>query len=304
MSAVQAAASYSSRDGLLSTSAMNVPGVGAFEIVLIREGGAGGLTLGSVLRLRSAWPLEAKESVTLPSVFQNSDQTLLVPALAVVAPDGSVRYFDLKLRLLQGGAPLGVVVDSILDTAIGRTVAGPRGPRGPAGPAGADGSSGGYPRPGGSHRACGPCRCRGDHGPGGSRPGPVWLYLQQGAKVVAIEVDVSLDANGTLSAGIAHLPSISTITVAVAGDYEATFSISGVEPNLFAFFVNGALAVGSVHGSGAGTQRNRVSAILTLAARDVLTLRNHSSLAAVTLQTLAGGIQTNVNASVRLLKLN
>lgn len=245
--------------------------------------------------------------MTFPSVFQNSDQTLLVPPLAVVAPDGSVRYIDLKLRLLQGGAPLGVVVDSIVDTAISRTVAGPRGPDGPAGPAGADGSSGGYPGPAGPTGPAGPAGAVGTTGlagPGLAWSGPVWLHLQQGAQVVVIEADVSLDANGTLSAGIAHLPGISTITVAVAGDYEATFSISGVEPNQFAFFVNGALAVGSVHGSGAGTQQNRVSAILTFAARDVLTLRNHSSPAAVTLQILAGGIQTNVNASVRLLKLN
>lgn len=54
MWAVQAAASYSTREGLLSTSAMNVSGVGAFETVLVREGGAGGLTLSTVLRLRSA----------------------------------------------------------------------------------------------------------------------------------------------------------------------------------------------------------------------------------------------------------
>jgi hypothetical protein len=43
--------------------------------------------------------------------------------------------------------------------------------------------------------------------------------------------------------------------------------------------------------------------ILVLGAGDVITLRNHSSAAAVTLQTLAGGTQTNVNASVSIEKL-
>ncbi|WP_068648190.1 class I SAM-dependent methyltransferase [Paenibacillus antarcticus] len=59
---------------------------------------------------------------------------------------------------------------------------------------------------------------------------------------------------------------------------------------------------GTIYGSGAGTQLNMGQALMYLAAGDVLTLRNHSSSAAVTLQTLAGGTHTNVNASV-ILKL-
>ncbi len=42
---------------------------------------------------------------------------------------------------------------------------------------------------------------------------------------------------------------------------------------------------------------------MTLAANDVLTVVNHSSAAAVTLQTLSGGTQTNVNASVVIEQL-
>jgi len=52
--------------------------------------------------------------------------------------------------------------------------------------------------------------------------------------------------------------------------------------------------------SGAGTQQNPGGVILTAAAGDVLTLRNHTSAAAVTLQTLAGGTQVNSNASITL----
>ena len=80
--------------------------------------------------------------------------------------------------------------------------------------------------------------------------------------------------------------------------------MSGVEPNQFALFLNGALVLGTVYGSGAGTQQNNGQAIIAIAAGDVLTLRNHSSSAAVSLQTLAGGIQTNVNASIVIKKLN
>lgn len=88
------------------------------------------------------------------------------------------------------------------------------------------------------------------------------------------------------------------IAVTHLGNYEVTFSVSGVEPNQFALFINGVLATGTVYGSGAGTQQNKGQATLALAAGDILTLRNHSSAAAVTLQTLAGGTQKNVNASV------
>ena len=81
-------------------------------------------------------------------------------------------------------------------------------------------------------------------------------------------------------------------------------SLSGVEPNQFALFVNGAAAAGSVYGSGTGTQQNNGQLILALNTGDVITIRNHSSAAAVTLQTLAGGTQTNVNASVLIRKLD
>jgi len=69
-------------------------------------------------------------------------------------------------------------------------------------------------------------------------------------------------------------------------------------------FVNRALVAGSVYGSGTGTQQSNGQVILGLSAGDVVTIVNHSSASAVTLQTLAGGTQTNVNASVRVLKLS
>ncbi|MNV78336.1 hypothetical protein D3C71_1718200 [compost metagenome] len=77
-----------------------------------------------------------------------------------------------------------------------------------------------------------------------------------------------------------------------------------MEPNQFALFLNGTEAAGTVYGSGAGTQQTNGQAILALSSGDVLTLRNHSSAAAVTLQTLAGGTQANVNASIVLKQLS
>jgi hypothetical protein len=124
------------------------------------------------------------------------------------------------------------------------------------------------------------------------------------AQTVPLETDVIFDNNGILINGITHVPGTTQVAVTNPGNYEVTYSVSGVEPNQFALFLNGTLVTGTVYGSGAGTQQNNGQAMIALVAGDVLTLRNHSSAAAVTLQTLAGGTQTNVNASVVVKKLS
>ena len=119
-----------------------------------------------------------------------------------------------------------------------------------------------------------------------------------GAQVVPIDADIIFDTNGPLTPGITHAPGTTDILVTTPGIYKITFSVSGVEPNQFALFVDDALVPGTVYGSGAGTQQNVGQAIVSLSASDVVTVRNFSSAAAVTLQTLAGGTETNVNASI------
>ena len=110
-------------------------------------------------------------------------------------------------------------------------------------------------------------------------------------------------SNGPISAGITHGLGDAGVTILNAGDYKVTFIVSGVEPNQFGLAVNGTAIASTIYGSGAGTQQTSGQAIITLAASDVLTLRNHSSAAAVTLQTLAGGTQANANASLVVEKL-
>lgn len=131
-----------------------------------------------------------------------------------------------------------------------------------------------------------------------------YIYNLSAISTIAIEADIPFDTNGPLTAGFTHTPGTPSINVINAGTYKISFSVSGVEPNQFAIFVNGAASSDvSVYGSGAGTQQNGGQAILVLGAGDVITIRNHSSAAAVTLQTLAGGTQTNVNASVIIERL-
>jgi hypothetical protein len=176
---------------------------------------------------------------------------------------------------------------------------GPIGPSGPTGPTGNTGASG----------TAGPTGPTGATGATGGGLGSYGYVFNTGAEVVAIEANVNFDSNGVL-AGITHAPGNAGIQVSSAGDYEITFSVSGVEPSQFALFdtpgAGGAATPipGTVYGSGAGTQQDNGQVIVTLGVNDTITLVNHSSAAAVTLQTLAGGTQTTVNSSVVIKKLN
>ncbi len=125
-----------------------------------------------------------------------------------------------------------------------------------------------------------------------------------GAETVPLEAAVTFDTNGVLTAGIAHSAGDAGITIVNSGAYEITYSLSGVQPNQMALFVNGVVVAGSVYGSGAGTQLNSGQVIVAIPAGAVVTLVNHTSAAAVGLQTLAGGTQANANASVAITKLD
>jgi hypothetical protein len=122
-------------------------------------------------------------------------------------------------------------------------------------------------------------------------------------QTVAVETDVTFSHDGNLT-NILHTPSTSQIIISSAGDYAIWFSVSGVEACQFTLYHNNVPVLGSTYGSGAGTQIDSGMVIETVAAGDIITLRNHSSAAAVTLQTLAGGTQTNANASVLIEKLS
>ncbi|WP_243116996.1 BclA C-terminal domain-containing protein [Natranaerovirga hydrolytica] len=121
---------------------------------------------------------------------------------------------------------------------------------------------------------------------------------------MALEADITFSNNGVIVGAITHTPGTATITLGTAGDYSIVFNVTGVEANQFTLFQNGTAVPGATYGSGAGTQANPGFVTITAAAGDTLTLRNHSSSAAITLQTLAGGTQTNSNASIQIQKIN
>jgi hypothetical protein len=122
--------------------------------------------------------------------------------------------------------------------------------------------------------------------------------------VVPLETAVNFSDNGFGTAGFTHGLGTAGIVFVNQGIYKVNYSVSGVEPNQFALFVNGVLVADSVYGTGAGTQQNTGQSILLAAAGDVVTLVNHSSAAAVTLTSTVGGTAVAVNASVLIQKLD
>jgi hypothetical protein len=180
---------------------------------------------------------------------------------------------------------------AIMLTASGAV--GPTGATGPAGPPGATGATG----LAGANGATG---ATGTTGGGVSGYGYFYNVFPQ---FVAIESDLVFSNNGAATPSLSHAPGTASIVVSSTGVYQVTFTVSSIEPNQFALFVNGAQVPGATYGSGGGTQQNTGQVILSLSAGDLITLRNHSSSSAVTLQTFAGGTQTNVNASILFLKL-
>ncbi|HEY8809235.1 MAG TPA: hypothetical protein VIM28_04350 [Solirubrobacterales bacterium] len=177
---------------------------------------------------------------------------------------------------------------------------------GPAGPPGAQGKVGPQGTAGaeGAQGAVGAAGPPGATGPAGSTELSQYAYIYNlGGETVPLEADVTFDTNGVLTPGITHALGVAGITLTTAGTYEATFSVSGTEPSQMALFVNGILVPGTVYGSGAGTQQNTGQAIFIAPAGAVLTVRNHTSSAAVDLATPIGGTQASVNASVVIEKL-
>ena len=180
---------------------------------------------------------------------------------------------------------------------------GATGATGATGPAGATGAPGEDGAPG-EQGIQGIPGEQGPEGPAGTNGLSEYAYIYNlNAQVIAIESPVMFSNNGVIVGEITHTPGTSTISIGTAGDYAIWFTVSGVEPNQFTLFINASPVSGSTFGSGAGTQTNSGMVIITAAAGDVLQLGNHTSAAAVTLQTLAGGTQTNTNASILIQKI-
>jgi len=192
---------------------------------------------------------------------------------------------------------------------------GPAGNTGPAGSSGATGSSGAK----GATGATGEAGANGSNGapgiagvpgvagtPGATGPAAVAQYanlFNMDTQIVAPETDIAFTNNGVMTSDFVHRPFTSQLTIAAAGDYAVWFTVTAVEPNQFSVFDNGLVVDGSTFGSGAGTQQNSGMVIVRANAGDILTLRNHSSITAVTLEFFTGGSAFTTSASMIIEKL-
>jgi hypothetical protein len=214
----------------------------------------------------------------------------------LIAADGGVFAFG---DATFGGSRGSLGTAAAVVGGVGEGTASTSGPAGPTGATGATGARGAT----GAMGPAGPTGATGATGPQGPAGQPDYGFVYNtSAETVAIESDITFDTNGPLS-GFTHTAGTSGVVVGATGTYLITFSVSSVQPGQFTLMVNGAAIPGTTYGSGAGTQQDNGQAIVTLTATDVLSLRNHSSAAAVALQTLAGGTQTNVNASILINQL-
>jgi hypothetical protein len=189
------------------------------------------------------------------------------------------------------------------DGATGNTgnngATGNTGSQGPAGNNGATGNTG-------SQGPAGNDGAQGNTGPAGSNGVSGYAYYYNvAAQTVAIEADILFDTNGVNSPApiTTHTAGTAAIIVASTGTYKVSFIVSATESGQVAVFLNGAPVAGSIYGSGAGTQQNNGQVIFSAFAGSTITVRNHSSAAALGLPTPIGGTQASVNASIMLEKL-
>jgi hypothetical protein len=187
---------------------------------------------------------------------------------------------------------------------------GAQGIPGTAGTAGTAGTPGTPGLPGaqgipGTPGTPGPPGVQGTPGTPGAATGlPQYAYIYNTtAQTVAVGADAIFDANGVLTSGITHTLGTSQVVIHNSGNYEVTFSVSATEANQMALSDNGTAVLGTIYGSGAGTQQNTGQAIVALDAGDLLTLTNHTSASTITLPSLVGGSQAEVNASLTILQL-
>ena len=179
---------------------------------------------------------------------------------------------------------------------------GTQGPQGVTGSAGTQGTQGPQGVTGftGTQGTQGP---QGNTGIAGGLSEFAYIYDVSGQSV-AQEATVSFATNGVISAGITHAEPSDSIILVNAGTYAIWFYVAGTQPSQFALYQGGAPVTNSIYGSGAGTQPSPGMVIITASAGDTLKLKNHTSAAAVTLQSLAGGTQNNITASILIEKIS
>jgi hypothetical protein len=190
-----------------------------------------------------------------------------------------------------------------------RGLRGVRGASGKTGARGADGAQGAAGTNGinGAQGAPGTNGINGHDGADGT-PGPpatrdyAFLYDVLG-QTVAPSGDVLFRTEGPMTSEFAHVAGSSSITFATGGIFKVAISIAGSLRNQVGVTLNGVSVVGAIFGTDDNSQQNAGQTIISVAAGQVMTVRNQSTTAAIPLDNTAGGTATNVDASILIERL-
>lgn len=132
-----------------------------------------------------------------------------------------------------------------------------------------------------------------------------FFYSVTTTGTIAPEVAFPLFVNGAFTSGFTHTASSTDVIIVNPGVYAVDYGVEVLEASQIALFLDGAVVPGSIFGSGAGTQQNNGHFILTtVSANQVLTLRNHTSAAAITPQVPSGGTAANNVSFIRIRSLS
>ncbi|MCC6344699.1 MAG: hypothetical protein IT166_21040 [Bryobacterales bacterium] len=264
------------------------------------------------LQYLTAWPAGAAQ----PNISTLNSFEGKIVANAAIVPAGSGGMISI---FVTDTTDVIVDINGYYVDLSGNGIVGPTGPPGPVGPQGTTGATG----PSGATGPIGPVGAMGPMGPvGATGPmGPVGATGPAGAQGPAMLVygsvyhvpdllsstvfggaDVPFSNNGPLS-GLSHTAGSTTITVSMSGTYEVLYSVSlerGMD-SAIAVAVNGTVDVSTtrIMMSGfLGGGVNSGQALLTLAAGDVITLRNSGGY------SFTMGTAPNVGAQMTVKRIN
>ncbi len=131
-----------------------------------------------------------------------------------------------------------------------------------------------------------------------------FFYSVTTTGTIAPDVAFPLFVNGAFTSGFTHVAGSTDVVIVTPGVYAVEYGVEVLEASQIALFLDGVVVPGSIYGSGAGTQQNNGSFILTtVSANQVLTLRNHTSAAAITPQVPSGGTAENNVSFIRIRSL-
>jgi Collagen triple helix repeat (20 copies) len=193
-----------------------------------------------------------------------------------------------------------------------RGVKGERGNTGATGARGVDGTNGGTGQTGsaganginGAQGAPGRNGIDGLDGARGPAATPDYAYFYNvGSQAIGDEAAVQFNTNGLKTSSIIHPPGTSGVVLSTAGIYKVTMSILATDPFRFALFQNAAVVSGSEFAANGSTRQGVGMTIITAAANDVLSVRNHGLGLTINLDVNGGGTPITVDASILIERL-